>query len=140
MADRDLDRLPAATAIGTSDLFHLRQSSVDKKVAASVLIGLLPPGPAGPTGPEGPQGPAGPPGTEVVPDEWQADVAYSQNQFVSYGGFIFCSKVPGDGTNTGNTPPSEGDPSDYWGGGSANQFNNIWEVLTYILNTKADAV
>ncbi len=139
MADRDLDQLPQATVIGTSDLFHLRQSSVDKKVPASVLISLLPAGPTGPTGPTGPQGPAGPPGTEMVPDEWDAAVPYSQNQFVSYGGFIFCSKVPGDGTNLNNTPPSEGDPSDYWGGGSANQFNNIFEVLTYILNTKADS-
>ncbi len=140
MADRDLDQLPAATEIDTTDLFHVRQGPIDKKVQASVLIGLLPAGPAGPTGPTGPEGPAGPAGSSAIDaPEWDVHEPYSQNQFVSYGGFIFCSKVPGEGTNLGNTPPSEGDPSDYWGGGSGNQFNDIWEILTYILNTKADS-
>ncbi len=140
MADRDLDQLPEATSIDPTDLLHLRQGPVDKKVQAANLIALLPPGPKGDQGDVGPEGPEGPPGSSAVSaPEWDELTPYSQNEFVTYGGFIFCSKVPGDGTNTGNTPPSEGDPSDYWGGGSANQFNDIWQVLTYILNTKADS-
>ncbi len=63
---------------------------------------------------------------------YDAETAYSQNQFVSFAGVIFCSKVPGTGTNTGNTPEEGG--NEFWG-----QFGTIWDILTFILNTKADS-
>ncbi len=132
MADRDLDQLPEATSIDPTNVGHIRQGSVDKKFLFSSLIALLPAGPTGPAGPEGPEGPQGPPGeSAITAPEWDVTTRYSQNEIVSSDGYIFISSVPGTGTNTGNAP---GGPE--WGG----PYHTVWEILTYILNTKADAV
>jgi hypothetical protein len=125
MSNKKITQLPAKTSnIQAGDLFEIAEVQpgglfVSKKLSGSQLISALPIGPTGatgatgavgatgPAGPQGPIGPQGPAGVNAVSGItyagiWDALVAYSAGDFVSYGNEVYiCS------TSVGPVPPSE---------------------------------
>jgi hypothetical protein len=125
MSNKKITQLPAKTSnIQAGDLFEIAEVQpgglfVSKKLSGSQLISALPIGPTGatgatgavgatgPAGPQGPIGPQGPAGVNAVSGItyagiWDAIVAYSAGDFVSYGNEVYiCS------TSVGPVPPSE---------------------------------